>query len=69
MEEIGLDDFAVSIDKIDDNSLIEVFEQLVANQQEVKQKMRAYMTNCQQRLSQLENLVMIEIGEISEDCK
>jgi colanic acid/amylovoran biosynthesis protein len=69
MGEIGLDDFVIPIDEIDDNSLIEGFETLVANQQEIKQKMKAYMADYQQRLNQLDGLLSANIRETSGNSR
>ena len=62
MSEIGLEDFVCSINDVDGNILIKAFEKLVAEQQEVKQKMHKYMSACQERLQGLRELIISEIN-------
>lgn len=62
MEEIGLEDFIFPIDDIDSNLLTGAFDGLVADQQKVKQKMKAYMDACLGRLSNLQTLITSEIS-------
>jgi colanic acid/amylovoran biosynthesis protein len=62
MEEAGLKDFVYSIYEIDADLLIEAFERLVSKQEEVKQKMNVYMSDCLQRLNELDELVMAKSG-------
>jgi colanic acid/amylovoran biosynthesis protein len=69
MKEIGLDDFIFPIDHINGDLLIEAFQKLVANQQEVKQKMDTYMIDCRQRLNQLQDLLIAKITESSRDSE
>ncbi len=65
MEEIGLGDFTIAIEDVDDKLLIEKFERLVANQQVIKHKMSSYVICCQQKLKQLECFVVSKIKEMS----
>jgi colanic acid/amylovoran biosynthesis protein len=69
MDEIGLKDYCLPIDKIDGDLLIEAFERLVTNRQEVKQKMSTYMNTCQERLSCLQELVAAKVSETSGNSK
>jgi colanic acid/amylovoran biosynthesis protein len=67
MQEIGLQDYCLSIETVNAESLIEAYEKLVAAREEVKQKMKIYMDACRQRLADLQHLVDQEIGDASVD--
>jgi colanic acid/amylovoran biosynthesis protein len=67
MEEIGLEDYTLSIDAIDDQSLVEAFDRLAANQEPIRKKMRSYMKACRQRLGDLQDLIAAELMSGNEE--
>jgi colanic acid/amylovoran biosynthesis protein len=61
MSQIGLEDFVCSINEVDGDTLISIFERLVNEQQAVKQKIREYTGICRKRLQALRELIVSEI--------
>lgn len=61
MSEIGIGDYCLAIDALDAESLIAMFDRLVVHEDELRQKMRAYVATCRKRLEVLEEMVTAEI--------
>lgn len=62
MKDIGLEDYMVSIDHLEEDLLINLFDRLIVEQGQIRQKMRGYMESCTQRLSNLRDQVAAELG-------
>ena len=61
MKEIGLEDYTISVDAIDERALIETFDRLEVNREEVKVKISSYMNTCRRRLCELQALIAAEL--------
>lgn len=62
MGEIGIGNLVLRIDQVDGPAMIRVFEELVAQEQTVRQRMKTYVATCRRRLVELDRELAQVLG-------